>query len=204
MNTKSRNKKSVRLLSVLSVAIASTFVAGAAGAASMNVGSRSFQKLCPKHTKGDREFNGNGPYVAQFVGLKKDPTGMVAMLDIEGRWRETKGDVTSAEYWQTHVLGYTPNGAKFTKIWAPDERGNFAWRNWETTGYYDAYINAYTDTDHAADVFYPSVPPDDSFAKAWWLDKVELKGDTKGNDVGNCTNDDAYMSVFLPAIWLWY
>lgn len=46
--------------------------------------------------------------------------------------------------------------------------------------------------------------PDTGLEHAWWISQIAHNGRTWGNDVGNCTEGDAYTSIHLPAIWLWY
>jgi hypothetical protein len=38
----------------------------------------------------------------------------------------------------------------------------------------------------------------------WWLRQVVINGDTSGRDVGNCTADDAYITVRLNPLYVWY
>jgi hypothetical protein len=53
---------------------------------------------------------------------------------------------------------------------------------------------SYTDTDHTVNWFYPA----DNLVSAF-----AIMGDTSGNDIGNCTADDAYLSVYFEPIWAW-
>ena len=51
----------------------------------------------------------------------------------------------------------------------------------------------YVDTDHAVDRFFP---PDNL------VEEFRINGDTGGKDIGNCTSDDAYLSLFTEPLWV--
>lgn len=203
MTTSVNIKNRFRFISALTLSLASCLLANSARAASMDAGSRSITLLCPTHIGGDKEFNGNGPNVSQYVGLKKSNSGQSVQLDLYATWKETKSNWTEARLDRDLPLANSPNQAPFTKIWARGANGVYSWQNW-TTQYFDAYSEQWVDTDHAYDSFYPSTLPDPGPSKVWWLEEVRMKGDTKGNDVGSCTTDAAHMNLYLPAIWVWY
>jgi len=164
-------------------------------AISQNVGSVTFTRLCPTHVGGDREFDGHGPVVDSQVTLRRASAREQFLLDITLHERETEPDWTEASLVRTFSLGTSPAGRPYTFIWAPASGGAFQWvALGSNLTYASAAIN-YIDNDHAEDQF---------LNVRWWLSEVAIKGDTGGNDVGNCTTDDAYITVRLPAIWVWH
>lgn len=199
----SKSRRFLRVLSAVAVGSAGFALPAAAHATSHNAGSRSFQRMCPAHIAGDREFSGNGPDVTQYVALNTESTHRLAILDVFVNWKETKSNWTEAELNQEMILAQSPPDRPFTHVWARNSSGTFAWQTWTALNF-DTYLDNYRDTDHALDRFFPSTLPDTGIKKAWWLSEVAINGDTGGNDVGNCTDGDAYASVYLPAIWLWY
>jgi len=60
----------------------------------------------------------------------------------------------------------------------------------------DEYVSyTYTDTNHGTlTVFFSGQA----------ASKFVMKGDTQGNDIGNCTTDDAYLSVYLNPVTITY
>lgn len=193
----------IRRFSATAAGLVFAAVAASAHATSHNVGSRSFQRLCPTHIAGDREFGGNGPDVISYVALKTTSSHEPAILDVFTNFKETKSNWTEAELDIDLVLAYAPPGRPFTHIWERTSTGSYAWSSWTALNY-DTYLDDYRDTDHSVDRFYPSVMPDTGIDRVWWISEIDHNGDTWGNDVGNCTDGDAYTSVYLPAIWLWY
>jgi cytochrome c2 len=197
------NENSKRFLAALAAASVGVALSSTAHATSYNAGSRSFQRMCPAHIAGDREFSGNGPDVTQLVDLKTDSSHRFAILDVWVNWKETKSNWTEAELDQELILGEAPVGRPFTHVWAKDASGAFAWKTWPALSF-DMYLESWRDGGHSVNRFYPSDGADTGITKAWWISEFAVNGDTWGNDVGNCTDGDAYASVFLPAIWLWY
>jgi hypothetical protein len=188
--------QAMRIVPALAAAFAMTAFAGESLAVSQNAGSRTFLRLCPTHIGGDREFKGHGPEVDASVTLRRAAGNEQVVLDVYLHEIETTSDWSEAEYSRTHSLISAPSGHPYSFIWAPNATGAFAWvsLNSNAPTYGSAIIN-YTDTDHALDRF---------FNPQWWVSEIAIIGDTGGNDIGNCTTDDAYITVRLPAIWFWY
>jgi hypothetical protein len=143
-----------------------------------NLGYRSFTRLCPTHVAGDREFAGHGPdvYANAFVYTTGHSDEQLA-VSFYLRERETRSDWSEASKSWAYLLYTAPSGQSIWYIY----NTQFS----EVT---------YTDTDHYLDWFYPA----DNLVSAF-----VIMGDTSGNDIGNCTADDAYLSVYFEPIWVW-
>ena len=156
-------------------------VAGASQAAGgwVYVGTKSFYGLCPRHIGGDRDYSGNGPEVHVNVELWiTDVAATMLHASVTMSQVETKSDWSAAALHPRVFLLYrAPAGKRITKIWNTTRSHLF-----------------YVDTDHAEDRFYPP---------ATLVKEFRVKGDTSGNDIGNCTTDDAYLSVILEPLWVW-
>ena len=142
----------------------------------VHLGERSYNRLCPEHIGGDREYKGHGPEVDIHVWLTDVPTTRLEVCFFMHQI-ETKADWSEAELNRCFPLYTAPSGKQITRIWNATD--SYHW---------------YTDTDHAEDRFYPS----DNLVKG-----LRVKGDTGGKDIGNCTTDDAYLSVILEPIAVW-
>jgi hypothetical protein len=195
MVNRAKPKYALRLLPALAAGMMVSAFASVSHATAQNAGSRSFLRLCPAQIGGDREFKGHGPEVDARVTLQRSAGNEEVALDIYLHEIETTNDWTEAEYSRAHSLITAPSGRPYTQIWAPDNTGAFAWVTLGNTPTYGNAIISYIDSDHALDRF---------FNPQWWVSEVSVMGDTGGNDIGNCTTDDAYISVRLPAIWFWY
>jgi hypothetical protein len=160
-----------------------------------NVGSVSFLKQCPYWIGGDREFDGNGPDVDAVVTLRREASNERVVVDIFLHEKETKSDWTEAQLFRTFSLRQAPSGHPYNFIWAPGSGGVFGWVALGNAATYGNATASYVDNDHAVDKF-PN--------PQWWVTEMDINGDTNGNDVGNCTTDDAYIDVRLPAIWFWH
>src|SRR5262249_23676509 len=138
---------------------------------------QSFTRLCPQHTGGDSEFAGHGPdvWAQAHVYIALNFRDLVILLTMTQK--ETRSDWSRADLYQTFVTYTAPVGQKIAYIF-----------NTPTSQV------RYTDTDHAVDWFYPTDNLVEAFA---------IMADTSGNDIGNCTADDAYLSVYFETIWVW-
>ncbi|MEL6589513.1 MAG: hypothetical protein AAFQ87_06725 [Bacteroidota bacterium] len=136
----------------------------------------NFLKKCPTHIGGDREFDGNGPNTTCRATLSIVNQDEV-WVEIYFHVKETKSDWTEARYRESFKLGNIPNGFRFNRYLSDTET-----------------IWTYTDTDHSVDTR--------SYSSAHLVKEFRAKGDTGGNDVGNCTNDDAYLSVLFHKVRL--
>jgi len=88
---------------------------------------------------------------------------------------ETQTDWTEARYDEYITLYTAPAGKAISEITSAD------------------YLNYnYTDYSHS--------PLTISFNSQTLASKFISNGDTSGNDVGNCTDDDAYLSVYWNPI----
>ena len=179
---------------VVAFALVAGFVTASYAQGWQRIGPRAFNRMCPRHTGGDREYGGNGPEVDVAVTLKRSFDLTRMELEVYMHQIESKSNWTECEYERTFTLATAPLGGRFTYIWAPTSRG---WR-WQWLGrgqIYDTVNWNYIDTDHTPDNFVPW---------QWWLSSITVNGDTSGTDVGNCTADDAYITVSFPRFWVWY
>lgn len=133
--------------------------------------------LCPKHIAGDREFGGNGPDVKASAvivnglgrmtrsGVRKNYVAIEVSFEV----KETKSNWSEARGREKIILSYAPVGGSVRVL---SDRGS----TW-----------SYEDVNHSADTKY--------LASTELVKRFEAKGDTGGNDIGNCTGDDSYLKV---------
>jgi hypothetical protein len=152
---------------------------GTSQAGWVSVAPQDFTRLCPQHTGGDREYAGHGPRVDVRGELYTAPNLRDLVLHLTMTQQETRSDWSRADLDRTFVLYTAPVGQQIRYI-------------------YNASIFAlsYVDTDHAVDTFYFS-------SEANIFRALEIMGDTSGNDIGNCTADDAYLSAYGTTLWVW-
>jgi hypothetical protein len=154
-------------------------VVGTSQAAWVSLPGIAFERRCPLHYRGDREFAGHGPQVTASADLEVGSYGSWLELELNMDMSETRSDWSAAYLAvpNVYVIYFPPAGQAIRFVW---------------NAMHSAV--AYTDTDHAVDPFYPP----DTLVK-----EFRIMGDTSGNDLGNCTADDAYLSVYLETLWLW-
>lgn len=134
-------------------------------------------RLCPNQIGGDREFDGHGPEVRCSATLKLENSGKELWVTITLHAKETRSDWSEADGKWERKLETAPVGKKFVRIVS------------------DTYSTAqYTDTNHRLDL--PQV------LGGSLVEKFEVMGDTGGNDIGNCTDDDVYLNVHFNEIVL--
>jgi hypothetical protein len=161
--------------SLLGALLCLLVVVGTSQAAWVNPGPQYILRLCPTHTGGDREYAGHGPSVFGGAYLHTDGTSLY--ISFYMHQQETQSDWSTARLDVTFWLYTASPGQQITHIWNAT-RSTFS----------------YVDTNHALDRFSPTDTLVQEFA---------VMGDTRGNDIGNCTADDAYLSVYLKPIWIW-
>jgi hypothetical protein len=162
-------------LPLLGALVCLLLVVGTSQAAWVNLPGIAFTRLCPSHYRGDREYAGHGPQVTVTADLST--SGEVLSLDLYMDQSETRSDWSAAFLGRNYFLYGVQSGQVIRFIWNATHS--------EVT---------YVDTDHALDRFFPADTLVQEFA---------IMGDTSGNDIGNCTADDAYLSVYLEPLWLW-
>lgn len=134
-------------------------------------------RLCPDHVGGDRDFKGHGPEVdaTASIELRNGDTEVWVRLSLHEK--ETRSDYTEALGNWDRKLYTVPVGKVITRVLSAMTS--------------EAH---YVDTDHELDR--PSV------TGGALVSRFEIMGDTGGNDVANCTSDDAYMSVSFNEVRL--
>ena len=164
------------VLPLLGALVCLLLVVGTSHAYWVSLSPRAFTRLCPTHSGGDREYAGHGPNVTVWAFLLNNGSGTLS-VSFDMHQQETQSDWSKAFFSKTYWLYSAPAGHKITYIWN------------NTVSHV-----SYTDTNHTLDRFYP---PDTL------VGEFDIMGDTSGNDIGNCTADDAYLSVYLETIWVW-
>ncbi len=149
-------------------------VAEASYAEWVDLGTRTFARLCPEHIGGDREYAGHGPEVNARAQLFTQNFDSELYIDIFMHQIETKSDWSEALLSRTFFIYRAPAGRRITAIENSDVSELF-----------------YVDNDHAVDRFFPA----DNLVR-----EFRINGDTDGNDIGNCTSDDAYLSLYLKSL----
>lgn len=151
----------------------STFI-GSVGAADLHKSLATFQpasliRRCPVWINGDREFGGHGPVTQAYVQLFIS-AGTKVRAHVYYRVKESTSNWSEAIFNEYITLYTAPAGHTIAHINT------------------DAYTGFnYTDTSHG--LYYALFGSNES---AW---RFIMNGDTEGNDIGNCTTDDAYLTV---------
>jgi PKD repeat protein len=131
-------------------------------------------RKCPTHIGGDREFAGHGPDVEASAKLTVVENRHI-YVDIYLHEKETRYDWTECVGNWSELIYTAPSSRKIFSILSDM-----------------ASVTSYRDTDHALDR-----PP---VRGGNLVSKFEIMGDTGGDDVGNCTHDDAYINVYFNPI----
>lgn len=134
----------------------------------------SIKRLCPKHVNGDREFAGHGPDVRASVRLSisRNKRNIVANISLSAR--ETMRNWTTAKGSWSRNIWTAPSGYEIVRILSSKSS-----------------TASYRDRNHHID----RPRPRGSLVKIF-----EIMGDTRGNDVGNCTSDDVFMNIFFNRV----
>ena len=126
-------------------------------------------RRCPVWINGDREFNGHGPRTNAYVQLFISG-GTSLRAHVHYRVKETTSNWSEAVLNEYITLYTAPAGRTIAYINS------------------DTYVSFnYTDTSHG--LYHANFGPNEA---AW---RFIMNGDTPGNDIGNCTTDDAYLTV---------
>jgi hypothetical protein len=136
------------------------------------------EQLCPSYIGGDREFGGNGPDVFASAELSTR-NGRELWVRIYLHEKETRSDWSEAEGSREFPIWTAPDGTTILD-YSPNQPSTAA----------------YTDTNHQLDI--PTVNG------SALVQRFEIMGDTGGDDIGNCTNDDAFMRVTFNTIQVKY
>lgn len=153
----------------------------------------SYNRLCPTKIAGDSEYGGHGPEVTTFIGLGRYNNNQI-WLQAKMHQRETVSDWSEANLDRWFKITERFDGTNYTHIWA-DTGGGYTWVSLPNGTYWDTFNDFYVDTSHSTRTVIPG---------AKWLSSVITNGDTSGNDIGNCTADDAYLTVNTPTLYFLY
>ena len=130
-------------------------------------------RLCPsKIGAGDRDFAGHGPNVSASATLRIVNNSQL-WVDLYLHEKETVSDWSECEGIWSYLIYTAPINWRINSILTSSSSSI-----------------SYTDTDHALDIF----------ERTGLVSFFEIMGDTDGNDIGNCTSDDAYMNVYFNAV----
>lgn len=133
-------------------------------------------RLCPQWIGGNRDFSGHGPRVNTSITLEMSGSRTLRAR-IRYHVKETQADWTEALHDGYITLYTAPVGKVIDRIESAS-----------------ALSHEYVDGGHGVTNIMGS-----STTLAW---KLVSNGDTPGNDVGNCTADDAYLSIYWNPIRL--
>lgn len=124
--------------------------------------------LCPvRRNTTDREFGGNGPDIRAFSTIDTGPEELELSAFFEA---EETGSGSSIAFKTWRGTLYTPpDGWRITNVSATHSE------------------TSYRDSNHEEDT-----PP---ITGGNLVSEFRFKGDTGGDDIGNCTTDDTYMTV---------
>ena len=136
---------------------------------------QTIKNLCPRHVRGDREFDGHGPDVKASVQLRLSSNKRNVMAIIKLSATETMRDWTTARRTWKRKIWTAPEGCYISRILS--------------SRYSKTY---YRDNNHHID--YPQVRSGNL------VNKFRIMGDTRGNDVRNCTSDDVFMDVIFNKV----
>ena len=105
----------------------------------VDLGTRTFARLCPEHIGGDREYAGHGPEVTARAQLFTQNSDSELHIDIFMHQIETKSGWSEALLSRTFFIYRAPAGRRITAIENSDVSELF-----------------YVDNDHAVDRFFPA------------------------------------------------
>lgn len=128
--------------------------------------------LVPVKTRGDREFDGNGPRITCWVKLNLSQDKKNLRAEMYMKAKETKSDWSTAEKTETITLYNAPNNWIIEKI------------STTPTSNYKAYL----DDDHALDTYNIGEGP---------VQKMVFTGDLSGNDIGRTQVEILFRPISL-------
>lgn len=114
--------------------------------------------LIPSHTRGDKDFDGNGPRVVVDASIEHD--GQAVYMVVRMIAEETKSDWTTANGMAKSLIYAAPVGRRITGL-----VGQTSWPS----------LVSYYDSDHDVDMFTTPLGP------------VSVFGDHRGDDAGSYT-----------------
>jgi hypothetical protein len=136
------------------------------------------EKVFPKKVNGDREFDGHGPKISGNIRLSISEGKGQLIAHINFTLEETEGDKTKAIIDnETRLVYNAPPGKQIKQIINP--------------------TNLQSDFDY---VQQGHGPRRKNAAAGGPVSHIIIQGDTGGNDVGNNTNDDSYVSVYFNGL----
>ncbi len=128
--------------------------------------------LVPTKTRGDREFDGNGPRITCSVKLKLSQDKKNLRAEMYMKAKETKSDWSTAEKTETITLYNAPNNWIIEKI------------STNPTGNHKTYL----DDDHALDTYNIGEGP---------VQRMVFTGDLNGDDIGRTQVEILFRPISL-------
>jgi hypothetical protein len=173
--------------------LASATFAASAHAQYTTVSAQSLL-ACPQWIGGDKEFHGNGPDTTADVILKPAPDRKSIQVQLILHQIETRSDWSEGQIDRTWTIANAPTNMTYTAVW-----NGSSWMPITAGVEIEHKFINYTDTNTTLEVFYSQGD--------FWYSKVEINGDTVGDDLGyGCANlpTDSYMRAFFPTLYFLY
>lgn len=177
-------------LAILALCVSAPF----ARAEYTTVNSSLYGPYCPSHIGGDREYYGHGPIVNSTITLSRSNGNRDINVRFYMHQIETVRDWSESELDRTERIATAPSNSTYTHVWR-SYNGVWQWLSLSGSPVIGSVDVDYVDNDHGVDTF--SNP-------AWFVSSVMIVGDTSGNDIGNCTADDASLRATLNTLYFWY
>lgn len=125
----------------------------------------------PPHTRGDREYSGNGPNVWCTTSITRITSNTQLKISIYMKAEETRSDWTTAEGTLNRTVYAAPSGKDVKQILSVPTTDNIF----------------YTDNDHGADTFFRG--------STGLVNQYVFVGDTSGDDAGVDTKVDVTFNL---------
>lgn len=133
--------------------------------------------LCPEHIAGDAEFAANGPNIEAKVWLSKENDNKELWVNVTYNLKETTGDFSEgAGAWRYQVFKAQGNRKIHSVL--------------------TANLSEYIDEDES-DAMHTQ-----HFDETELVRKMEIMGDTAGDDLGACDANHAFISVYFNPVKL--
>lgn len=144
---------------------------------------------CTRLVSGDREFAGHGPRTSLQLNLRLASNPTVFYMDLHMDQQETASNWSTGVAERNNIpIATSPGATHFTHVWKPDSAGNWGWVAIGPGLFWNTGLT-YTDTNTSLDVFNNW---------DWWIQSVNIMGDTPGNDITDtCLNPSTDSGVVV-------